>query len=72
VKIIDNGKEKKFVINNKKEIKVLRDDFDGIEFFESEDPTHTGCYFSNIQEFYYFINALTDIAKKFKDESCQE
>lgn len=72
MKIAENGNERSFIINNKRTIKVVLDEDGGIDFFDMDDPVHTGYYLYNIQEFYYFINGLTEIAKKIKDETCKE
>jgi len=67
MKINNEDDYKKFLINGK-EFVACRNIHNGFEVFEKDDPCHTGFYFENIENFVYFVNCLTEIGKKFKEE----
>jgi hypothetical protein len=61
-----------FFIEENKKVNVFYYDNGAIELYEEEDPTHTGHYFENINSFFLYINNITEIARKLKEERCQQ
>ena len=68
MKIIENGDTKRYTISPEQIINVAVDKYGGIEVFEEKDVTHTGHYFKSLQDFFYYINGLTEIARKLKEQ----
>jgi hypothetical protein len=70
MKIVDNGNEKFFIINSDEKMMVyFNEEEETVEIFEETDPSHTGHFFESVEDFYYFINGLTEIAKKIKEKN---
>ena len=72
MKIVYDDDIKKFTVNNKYVIQVnyeQNNSINSIELWNNEDPVHTGDYFESMQDFIHYINGLTDVAKKIKEEN---
>lgn len=69
---INNEEDYKIFNIDGKEIVVCKNIHNAFEIFEKEDPSHTGFYFDNMESFVYFINCITEVCKKMKEEEKNE